>query len=166
MKKVKIDSVQVSQLDTHQLSIHALFHYMIGNTDWAVRQGLPNEDCCHNGKVIAPPDSHVGWVVLPYDFDQAGIINTSYALPDEKLRIRSVRQRLYRGFCSGNDQLDATVERFNDSRAAIEGLFSGGPDGSSPDKKALKYLRDFYKTVNDPKKRQKRLVDVCQRTAK
>jgi hypothetical protein len=71
---------------------------------------------------------------------------------------------LYRGFCSGNDQLDSTIAGFNDSRAAIEGLFGGGPDGSSPNKAALRYLRDFYKIVNDPKKRQKRIVDACQRT--
>ena len=28
---------------------------------------------------IAPPDSNDGWVVLPYDFDQAGIINICLA---------------------------------------------------------------------------------------
>jgi hypothetical protein len=25
------------------------------------------------------------WIILPYDFDQAGIINTDYALPNEDL---------------------------------------------------------------------------------
>jgi hypothetical protein len=62
-------------------------------------------------------------------------------------------------------QLDTTIAVFNDSRAAIEGFFGGGPDGSSPNKAALRYLRDFYEIVNDPKKRKKPIVDVCQRTA-
>ena len=164
MKTIKVDSVKVSQLDTHQLSIFALFQFMIGNTDWSVRKGPANEECCHNGKVIAPPDSNDGWVVLPYDFDQAGIINTRYATPSDLLPIKSVRQRLYRGFCSGNSSLDSTIARFNDSRAAIEDFYGSGPDGSSPNKAALRYLRDFYEIVNDPKKRQKQIVDACQRT--
>ena len=83
MKTIKVDSVKVSQLDAHQLSIYALFQFMIGNTDWSVRKGPATEDCCHNGKVVAPPDSRDGWVVLPYDFDQSGIINTRYAAPDD-----------------------------------------------------------------------------------
>jgi len=164
MKTIKVDSVQVSQLDAHQLSIFALFQFMIGNTDWSVRKGPGTEDCCHNGKVVAPPDSCDGWVVLPYDFDQAGIINTRYATPSDLLPIESVRQRLYRGFCSSNDQLDTTIAWFNDSRAAIENIYGSGPDGSSSNKAALRYLRDFYKIVNDPKKRQKHIVDACQRT--
>jgi len=163
MKTIKVDSVKVSQLETQQLSIYALFQFMIGNTDWSVRKGPANEECCHNGKVIAPPGSNDGWVVLPYDFDQSGIINTKYAMPSESLPIESVRRRLYRGFCSGNDQLDSTIARFNDSRASIEGFFGGGPDDSSPDKAALRYLRDFYEIVNDPKKRQKKIVRACRR---
>ncbi|MDH3613872.1 MAG: hypothetical protein OEU90_12960 [Gammaproteobacteria bacterium] len=165
MKTIKVDSVKASQLDTYQLSIYALFQFMIGNTDWSVRKGPANEECCHNGKVIAPPDSNNGWVILPYDFDQAGIINTRYATPSDLLPIKSVRQRLYRGFCSSNDQLDSTIAGFNDSRAAIEGFFDGGHDGPSPNKAALRYLRDFYEIVNDPKKRQKKVVDACQHTA-
>lgn len=164
MALVKSDVVVVSQLDTGQLNILTLFQFMIGNTDWSVRRGPATEGCCHNGKVVSPPDAHNGWVVLPYDFDQSGLINTSYAMPSELLPIRSVRQRLYRGFCGGNAQLDSTIAMFNDSRSAIEDLFSNGPDASSNNKAALKYLRGFYEIVNDSKKRQKQIIDRCQRT--
>ena len=164
MTTVDTDVVNVSQLDTGQLNIFTLFQFMIGNTDWSVRKGPATEGCCHNGKVIAPPDSRNGWVVLPYDFDQSGIINTSYAMPSDLLPIRSVRQRLYRGFCSGNAQLDSTIATFNDNRAAIEDLFGSGSSGSSPNKAALKYLQGFYEIINDSKKRQKKIVDACRRT--
>ena len=164
MTTIKADVVNTSQLDPTQLSILALFQYMIGNTDWSARKGPGTEGCCHNGKVIAPPDSHNGWVVLPYDFDQSGIINTSYSAPSDKLPIKSVRTRLYRGFCRSNAQLDSTIALFNDNRAAIEDLFASGPDGPSKNKSALKYLESFYEIVNDPRKRQKRIIDACQGT--
>ena len=162
MKTIKADVVNTSQIDPEQLGIFTLFQYMIGNTDWSVRKGPGTEGCCHNGKVIAPPDAQNGWVVLPYDFDQSGIINTSYAAPSDKLPIKSVRTRLYRGFCRSNPQLDSTIALFNANRGAIEDLFASGPDGPSKNKSALKYLKSFYEIVNDPKKRQKRIIDACQ----
>lgn len=165
MTTVKTKIVRVSQLEPEQLSILTLFQYMIGNTDWSVRRGPDSGECCHNGKVIAPPDSANGWVVLPYDFDQSGIIYTSYSTPHEKLPIRNVRQRLYRGYCRGNDRLDETITRFNDNRAAIEDLFGGASDQPSANKTALKYLGSFYETINDPKKRKKRVIDACQRAS-
>lgn len=161
MTKVETDAVRISQLAPEQISILTLFQYMIANTDWSARRGPPSEGCCHNGKVIAPPNSASGWVILPYDFDQSGIINTSYALPNERLGIRNVRQRLYRGYCRGNDRLDVTIAVFNDNRAAIEALFGSATDQPSKNKTALKYLGRFYETINDPRKRQKQILGAC-----
>jgi hypothetical protein len=166
MTPVDADVVGVSQLDAEQLSIFTLFQFMIGNTDWSVRKGPGEEGCCHNGKVIAPPDSNSGWVVLPYDFDQAGIINTEYSAPSEQLPIRRVRQRLYRGFCSNNEKLDATIATFNEHRGAIEDIFRNAPDGASKNKSALKYLQSFYDIVNDSKQQQKKILAACQGKAK
>lgn len=165
-KRVKSAVVEISQLNVGQLSILTLFQFMVGNTDWSVRKGPGTDPCCHNGKVVGPPDSRNDWVVVPYDFDQAGIINASYALPSESFRIRTVRQRLYRGFCSGNAQLESTIVLFNDKRSAIEDRFSNVPYGSSRTKVALNYLQSFYEIVNDPKKKQKQLIDRCRGTRK
>jgi hypothetical protein len=162
MTPVDANVVDVSQIDAKQLSIFTLFQFMIGNTDWSVRKGPADEGCCHNGKVIAPADSENGWVVLPYDFDQAGIINTEYSAPSERLPIQRVRQRLYRGFCSNNAQLDATITSFNLHRSVIEEIIRSGPDGPSKNKSALKYLQSFYEIVNDEKQRQKKLLGTCQ----
>jgi len=164
MTPVKSDVVNVSQLHIEQLTSLTLFQFMVGNTDWSVRKGPAGESCCHNGKVIGPPDSGNGWVVLPYDFDQSGLINTNYAIPSDALPIKSVRQRLYRGFCSGNAYLDSTIAMFNDQRSAIEDLFDHEPQGSPRNKSALNYLQGFFAITNDPKKRQKQIVDKCQRT--
>lgn len=162
MRTIDTNVVGLSQLEPIELSTFTLFQFMIANTDWSVRRGPADEGCCHNGKVIAPADSSAGWVVLPYDFDQAGLINTPYAAPNKSLPIKSVRQRLYRGFCRSNVHLDATIGLFNDHRAAIEDLIANGPDGPSRNKSALKFVRGFYDIINDPKKRQKKIIDACQ----
>ncbi len=162
MRPLKSDAIKVSQLQAEPLAILTLFQFMVGNTDWSVVVGPEGESCCHNGKPIGPPDSRDGWVVLPYDFDQSGMINTSYAMPAEELPIKSVRRRLYRGFCSSNAYLDSTIAMFNNRRAAIEDLFTHEHLVSSRNKSALNYLLGFYEIVNDPKKRQKQIIDKCR----
>jgi hypothetical protein len=165
MRTVNVATVNESQFDSRQLGIFGLFQFMIGNTDWAVLKGPGSEDCCHNGKIVAPSDSIDRWVVLPYDFDQSGIINAKYAAPTDGLPIRNVRQRLYRGFCSSNGELDSTIAKFDDNRAAIEALFGNEAEKSRASKSALKYLQDFYEIINDPKLRKKKIIAVCRRSA-
>ncbi len=164
MRTIDANRVNVRQLDPRQLSLLSLFQYLVGNTDWSARKGPGTERCCHNGKVIAPVDSDEGWVVLPYDFDQSGIINTSYSAPSDVLSIKSVRQRLYRGFCATSAQLDSTIATFNEHRVEIEELFGNASDVSSANKSARKYVQGFYKIINDPKKRQRKIIDACQGT--
>ena len=164
METVKSHRITVSQMDPQQLSIMTLFQFLIGNTDWSALKGPGDENCCHNGKVIAPTNSAVGWVVVPYDFDQAGIINASYATPGEKLRIRSVRQRLYRGFCRNLEPMDATIALFNEKRVEIEALFANATERRGTNKSALKYIDSFYDIVNDTKKRARKIVDACRKT--
>lgn len=164
METVSTDTIAFTQLDPEQLSIMTLFQFLIGNTDWSARKGPGDKGCCHNGKPVAPIKSAHGWVVLPYDFDQSGIINTSYAVPSEKLNIRSVRQRLYRGFCRNNGQLDATIALFNKHRAAIEELFGNAAEKRSARKSVLRYVDSFYEIINDPRKRRTKIVEACQPT--
>ena len=162
MKKVTTKTIAPHQFDAAQTSIFELFQYMIANTDWAIKKGPGTENCCHNGKVIAKPDAQDNWIVLPYDFDQAGIIETKYALPALGLGIRTVRHRLYRGRCRHNDYLDQTIQLFNGRREDIE--IANTPEAlkNSARKSSLKYLDAFYKTINDPAKLKKQIVDVCR----
>ncbi len=164
MSPLKTGVVRLSQLDQEQLGIMTLFQYMIANTDWSARRGPAGEDCCHNSKVIGPPGQTDEWVVLPYDFDQAGIINTSYAAPSDQLPIRRVRQRLYRGYCRNNARLDETIALFNDRRSAIETVFGTAAQSDSVNKSVIKYLYEFYEVINDPAKRQKKITGACQKT--
>ena len=78
-------------IDPDQLALFTMFNYMISNTDWS----LENR---HN--LQAMTDSLVkAVVVIPYDFDYAGFVGTSYAAVHESLPNKSVKERYNNGYC-------------------------------------------------------------------
>ena len=162
MTTIETKTIEPSQLNVAETNKYEVFQYMIGNTDWAIRKGPGSENCCHNGKVIGPAGAEENWVVLPYDFDQSGIINTEYALPATAFRIRTVKQRLYRGRCSHNEQLDETFTLFNERRSEIEAALSPQALSDKSQKTALKYLDAFFDNINDPKKLKTQILDNCR----
>jgi hypothetical protein len=150
------------QMSITETARNVLFQYLIGNTDFALKRGLKGESCCHNGRVYARPGAVDDWVTVPYDFDYAGIINTKYAVPYEKLPIKRVRTRLYRGFCWHNDLLPGAIELFNQNRNDIEAALLPAGLSKSKSRSVKKYIDDFYEIVNDSKQLQKHLFDKCR----
>ena len=161
MERVRVPQVQAAQLDAEQAAIYTVFQYLISNTDWSMLKGPGEEGCCHNGKVIITPGTQDGWIVLPYDFDQAGLINTKYSSPADALGLKSVRQRLYRGRCIHNDQLPETIELFNRKRADIEAAIIPEGLNKGTRRSSLRYIDDFYKSINNPKQLQRKVLDAC-----
>jgi len=99
--------------------------------------------------------------VLPYDFDQAGLINTNYSIPADGLGLRSVRQRLFRGRCLNLEHLDESIAKFNKLRPQIESALNPPEVKGRKRKSAMRYIDDFYEIINDPKKRKKKIEDDC-----
>ena len=161
MEPIKSPTINPAQLDSRHASIFALYQYLIANTDWSMFKGPGSDPCCHNGKVIISPDTTRGWIVLPYDFDQAGLINTRYSMPADGLGIRSVRQRLFRGRCLNLKHLDESIAKFNELRPQIEEALNPPEIDKRSRKYAAKYIDKFYEIVNDPKKRKKEIEDDC-----
>jgi hypothetical protein len=158
-ERQKVRRVEVTQLDPAYATLHTLFQFMVGNTDWSVKMAPDDSDCCHNGRVLSSPGESVGWMVVPYDFDQSGIVNPRYAAPAPQLGISTVRQRLFRGRCIHNDQLDDVIRLFNERRAELEeALF---PDGIRNVKSAADYIASFYRIINDAKQRARSIEKRC-----
>jgi hypothetical protein len=148
--------------DAAQLSSVVLFQYMVGNTDWSVMRASRGERCCHNMAVFGAEDAQHNTLV-PFDFDQAGLVNPPYASVEERLGIRRVTERLYRGFCWHNDQLPQAIEHFNSKRPELEALFKRSDlPAASARKRALRYLNSFYSTINNPKKVERQLLQKCR----
>lgn len=75
--------------DADNLHSHALFQYMIGNTDWSLEMNK-------NVKLLRLNQNGLH-VIVPYDFDFSGFVNAPYAVPDSKYSVKSVRERVWLG---------------------------------------------------------------------
>ena len=135
---------------------------MIGNTDWSPIAAPPGENCCHNTKLIGPDGTDAGRLVLPYDFDQIGLINARYAQPSAAVPIRSVTQRLYRGYCSLNSDLGAAVQLLNERRSDVEAAFASHEVRERSRDRALSYLENSYERINDPKRFERDILGRCR----
>ena len=160
MEVWRADTLDLAILDPAQTSRLALFHYLVGNTDWAATTGPPGERCCHNGDLFR--DSAGRAVVVPYDFDQSGLIDADYATPADNLPIRSVSQRLFRGYCAHNDGIDGVIRQLTDARSDIEAVFESADIRERTRERVLRYIDDFYEILADPDERAERINGACR----
>ncbi len=152
------------QLDPRLLEhSHAIlvdfFQYMIGNTDWS---GVE----MHNMELFRHPNGQPSTV--PYDFDFSGIVDARYAVPDQILGLRSVRNRRFRGFCPDQvnrspESYDAVVELFREKREEVYGLWRN-QEGLSEEKlrESLEYFDEFYEILDDPEGVERYMMQDCR----
>jgi hypothetical protein len=165
LKKVNVSKVRLSQLEPRETSEMSLFHYMISNVDWSALSG-PDDSCCHNTKLIGPEPLQKGDRVypIPYDFDSSGLVNAHYAVPAAGLPVKTVTQRLYRGYCAFNDELEATREEFLKQETAIYALINNEDRLFTNTKnKSIKYLKKFFDIIKDPKDFDKLITRKCRK---
>src|SRR5438045_7766821 len=95
-------------------------------------------------------DSTARPIVVPYDFDYAGLVDAYYAVPNEGLPIENVRQRLYRGFARTEEELNEAIAIFNKQKEKIYLLIRSFDLLTEKNRKNITdYLDDFYKTINN-----------------
>ncbi len=161
-RRIRPPQVEPEQMAIGETTRYMLFQYLIGNTDFSVKRGPKGEACCHNGRVLTEPGRRQDWIIVPYDFDYAGIINTEYAAPHESLPINRVATRLYRGFCWHNAELADAIELFNRKRGEIEDALLPPGLTRSRARRVGNYVERFYETVNDPQEMKENLLDKCR----
>jgi len=159
LEKVKSPDLRYSDLDPAHSNLVNLFEFMIGNTDFSLIRGPAADDCCHNsvpfsdGKTIYP---------IPYDLDFSGLVDAPYAEPNPRFKIRSVRTRVYRGRCSNNELLPATIARFEEARDEIYAIVDEltGLDKRNRDQ-VIDYLDEFYEVIGDDNDVARDIVKQC-----
>jgi len=163
LKKLKLAKIPYKQLDPVTTSNFSLFQYMIGNLDWAATSGPKKDECCHNSRLIGASEEAIPKYGIPYDFDSSGLVNAHYAAPPDGIRVRNIRQRLYRGFCPTNESLPDSVVMFNEKKTDILALFeTNGHLTDRTRKDAIGYIENFYKIINDPKDFKRQIIDKCR----
>ncbi|MBT8088019.1 MAG: hypothetical protein KJO46_08275 [Gammaproteobacteria bacterium] len=134
-----------------------IFQYLIGNTDWSYLRMLEDDSCCHNGRLIRVGDQNY---YLPYDFDMSGLVNARYAEPNPALRLRSVKIRRYRGYCTDSAALDRALQFVVGKREEILGLVADLPESTPTDRRSrMAYIEKFF----DKAARQDKLLKDFER---
>jgi hypothetical protein len=162
LTKIEDERVESKRYDPEALGLVYLFEYMIGNTDWSATAGPAGTACCHNVVPYARTDGVL--MPIPYDFDSSGLVNVPYALPDERLKIASVRVRVYRGTCEPMETLKTRFAAFEAQRDGILGLFrSQAGLAERTMSRTTEYVAGFYAILADPKKAEREFRNKCDR---
>lgn len=133
----------------------SLWEYWIGNTDWSL-------GALHNITLFRASDGHIP---VAYDFDWSGAVNARYSFPQSTLGIRTVRERLHRGPCRTAEQWAPTIAHFQSIRAAVDSVWAAPVPGLDARKRddAKAYLDQLWPILQDPRRFQRAVIDVCQK---
>ncbi|MBN2595441.1 hypothetical protein [Labilibaculum sp.] len=146
-KKIHQDRTNISKITKL-----AIFQYMVGNTDW----GVPT---LHNIKLISKtPTSSL--IAVPYDFDWASLVDAPYAIPNAKLDIQSIHERLYRGYKRTAEELECVFREFRMKKELLYDLYTNCPYLDNKEKeRALNYFDEFYEIIDNPKSVKSEFID-------
>ncbi len=141
-KSIELENVKLSRnsIKPDNMDRCAIFNYMIGNTDWSV----PN---MHNVLLFQQPFSEDPGkaMIVPYDFDYAGLVNAVYAVPHESLPIEKVRERLYQGVCRTKAEYKNILQEFAERKNEFFRIINDFPYLSKSSKKDINiYLEQFF----------------------
>ena len=145
-----------SDLDPYEGAFFGVFQYFVGNSDFSIRE-------LHNVVLTYKEPYHIP---VARDFDWSGAVNARYAKPNEVLRIRTVRQRLMRGYCAPEEQYARVFDRFREQKAAIYALYAeSDPVGRLMKRdvvaSTLRYFDEFYATIGDPAAARRDIIGAC-----
>jgi len=118
-------------------NLMAVFQYMVGNADYDL-------DMMRNVKMVRSYlDNAV--IPVPYDFDFAGLVDPSYAIPNSDYGLVSVKQRVFLGHKVDSNQLKTTLALFEERRPKLESTVDDCPLLSRSERQeVLRYLNTFF----------------------
>ena len=141
--------------DPAYMTLVALYQYLIGNTDWSVWGQ-------HNIQVFSDTATHKLFAI-PYDYDFSGTVNAPYAAPPEQLPIKTVRERLYRGYCQPDSILAGALARFRTAKDSIYAAVRAVTALEERDRRAmLSYFDGFFQTIENRNQIQREFVQRCR----
>ena len=161
MPLLEILKTRISALNPEYLNLTSMYQYLIGNTDFSPVQGPKGDNCCHNQVLFGVEGKPI--LSVPYDFDQAGIVDAPHASPNPLFKnLRDVRQRIYRGRCVNTQFLDATIASFKDRQGDILQLINELEVLSNSARKTVSnYVNKFYGILDSEKKTTREFVKGC-----
>jgi len=128
-----------------QIKVAAMFNYMIGNSDWCIKNQKNVKVLLKNGRCI----------ILPYDFDFSGLVDAPYAVAKQEHGIDSPKERVYLGFPDDVNDLNSTMRIFEKNKEQFFDIINSCELLTKKSKKKmLSYINSFYEEghyINLPK---------------
>lgn len=139
----------------HPLSrmTNAVAQYMIANPDWSDVAG-------HNVEILERAGAALA---IPYDFDFSGLVDAPYASAPPEYRLRSVRERYYRGWCESPFVTAEVLRRFRAARVDVVSLWSDAR-GLSAEARAqgIRFLEGFFDAIESDEGAERRFLRDCR----
>jgi hypothetical protein len=136
-KEIEELSLDTSKVNIAQEALASTFNYMIANGDWSVT-------LARNVKFIQPNDS-AKILVIPYDFDFAGLVDAPYAIPNPDLGLTSIKQRAFLGINEDELQLRAAKQYIATKKDALYSIIKTCKHLTKETKQQMiDYLETFF----------------------
>ena len=134
---IETGKIMPTILDRESFLKMLFFQYMISNTDFSISTK-------HNIEMVKLADQPK-IIALPYDFDYAGFVGQSYAVPHESLPIRSVHDRYFFKYPVTEAEADFAINFFTEKKEEIL-TYCRNATYMNPDaiEDNIKYLMEFF----------------------
>ncbi len=143
-------------LDRENFMNMSVFEYLIGNRDWFITSR-------RNVIILRSEDKTKDLLVVPYDFDFAGLIDASYTKPRDVPEMYLSKRRVYKGLCFTEEEFKRTFEYYIKLKPEFDSLINNQEIISKATRKEnIRYLEEFYKTIENKAQFKKEFLDVCE----
>jgi hypothetical protein len=153
-KLMDVKGAGPGDIEPYESAFFGVFQYFVGNSDYSVR-ALHNVVLLYKDPIYIP---------VARDFDWSGAVNARYAKPNPILPIKTITQRIMRGYCAPPAEYEKVFALFRAKKDSVYALFRD-PIGSlmKPGvvKDMLGYFDEFYETINEPRVAKREIVSAC-----
>jgi hypothetical protein len=144
-------------MEPRELALAYMFLYINGNQDFSFN-GL------HNTELLGTMDGRIH--PLAYDFDYAGAVNATYAVPPPNYGVPTVRTRKFLASCEISPEFPGAVNQLVEKKDAIYALYRddiGKLMSPSIVRETLGYFDDFYDEVKSQRDAESNIFRKCIR---
>jgi hypothetical protein len=150
---LELETAPTDKLDREQVTLMAVFNYMMLNTDYSI-------PIVHNIELIAS-DHFSPPIPVPYDFDWSGIIDIPYESPYAGTKTRYTG-RQYKGPCLKRKELERTFSAMLSKRDQLFNLYRTFPYLDNELKtRSIQDLRMFYIIISSRELIRQEFIKNC-----
>lgn len=155
-KAVDETKINPMQLEDTSALRQDLFQYMIANTDFSTT-------FFHNIKVMLTIKGC--YIPVPYDFDMSGVVNPPYATIDPRWEIKSVRERVYKGYCRNERVAEYVRQEFIGREENIYSIIDLHQKllGPKEAESLKKYIGEFFTILKNDRDYRELITAKCRR---